>query len=44
MAEILVASTLMSGASFGNGGPGFVLPDETELGDNVMAADYGDLL
>ena len=44
MAEILVASTLMSGASFGNGGPGFVLPEDGELGDNVMSADYGDLL
>lgn len=45
MAEILVASTLMSGASFGNGGPGFLLPDADDLGDDVTAADYdGDLL
>jgi uncharacterized protein YegL len=45
MAEILVASTLMSGASFGGGGPGFVLPDDDELGDDIVAADYdGDLL
>lgn len=44
MAEILVASTLMSGASFGNGGPGFVLPDDADLGDDIEAADYEDLL
>jgi uncharacterized protein YegL len=44
MAEILIASTMLSGASFGNGGPGFVLPDEDDLGDAVEAADYEDLL
>lgn len=44
MAEILVASTLLSGASFGAGGPGFVLPDEDDLGDDVVVADYQDLL
>jgi uncharacterized protein YegL len=40
MAEILVASTLLSGASFGSGGPGFMLPDESDLGDDVTATDY----
>ena len=45
MAEILVASTLLSGASFGNGGPGFVLPTEDDLGPDLMVEDYdGDLL
>jgi uncharacterized protein YegL len=44
MAEILIASTMLSGASFGNGGPGFVLPDESDMGGNVEAADYEDLL
>lgn len=40
MAEILVASTLLSGASFGNGGPGFVLPESGDLPDDVLTADY----
>jgi uncharacterized protein YegL len=44
MTEILVASTLMSGASFGNGGPGFVLPDENDLPEDLIVADYEDLL
>lgn len=44
MAEILVASTLLSGASVGNGGGGFVLPDDDDLGDDLVAADYGDYL
>lgn len=44
MAQILIQSTLMSGASFGSGGPGFVLPDDSSLGANVVAADYEDLL
>jgi uncharacterized protein YegL len=43
MAEILVASTLLSGASFGNGGPGFVLPDDDDLPEDLVAADW-DLL
>jgi uncharacterized protein YegL len=44
MAQILIQSTLMSGASFGSGGPGFVLPNDNSLGENVVAADYEDLL
>ncbi len=44
MAEILVASTLMSGASVGAGGGGFLLPDNDDLGDDLVAADYGDYL
>jgi uncharacterized protein YegL len=44
MAQILVASTLMSGASFGNGGPGFMLPADDNLGELVESADYEDLL
>jgi uncharacterized protein YegL len=44
MAEILIASTLLSGSSFGQGGPGFVLPDDDDIGDDVVVADYGDLL
>jgi len=44
MAQILIQSTLMSGASFGSGGPGFVLPDDSSLGENVVVADYEDLL
>lgn len=44
MAEILIASTMASGSSFGNGGPGLVLPDDAALGDDIEAADYGDLL
>jgi uncharacterized protein YegL len=44
MAQILIASTLLSGASFGEGGPGFVLPDDATVGEKVVAADYEDLL
>jgi uncharacterized protein YegL len=44
MATILIQSTLMSGASFGNGGPALVLPDDSSLGAGVVAADYEDLL
>jgi uncharacterized protein YegL len=44
MAEMLVASTLLSGASFGNGGPGFVLPEDSDLGDDILSADFEDLL
>ena len=44
MAQILVASTLMSGASFGNGGPGFMLPADDDLSELVESADYEDLL
>jgi uncharacterized protein YegL len=43
MAEVLVASTLLSGASVGKGGPAFMLPDDGDLSDDVLATDY-DLL
>ena len=44
MAEVLIASTMASGSSFGNGGPGLVLPDDASLGGEIVAADYEDLL
>jgi uncharacterized protein YegL len=44
MAEILISSTMASGSSFGNGGPGLVLPEASELDGDIVAADYEDLL
>lgn len=41
MADIMVQSTVMSGASAGAGGPGFVLPDEKSIAEDVQVGDYG---
>jgi uncharacterized protein YegL len=44
MVEVLVSSTMLSGASFGAGGPGMVLPDAGDLGGDIVEADYEDLV
>ncbi len=44
MVEVLVASTMLSGASVGAGGPAMLLPDAGDLGDDILEADYETLV